>query len=253
MTDPEQQGWLPEQPPAEETPAPKYPFWNWVDVGTLIAISLPLFLVALLVVQFFLFALSWQPHAKAVVPIAVQFLFYGLWFGVLYGLIHMRYGQPFWRSLAWVAPPNGWGASFGWGVLTALGSVLLAAVLRPPQITTPLEQLLQDPLSVALMGIFAVTLGPLCEELAFRGFLLPLLARPLGPVLGVMATAAPFALLHGSEYAWGWQPIVIVFLAGSAFGWMRYRTGSTASATAMHSAYNLVFFIGLLAQRYVLQ
>jgi membrane protease YdiL (CAAX protease family) len=253
MTDPEQQGWpIPEHPPAEETP-PKYPFWNWADVGTLVALALPLFLLALGAVQFLLFATSWQPHAKAIVPIAVQFLFYGLWFGILYGLIKLRYRKPFWRSLAFISPPNGWARSAGWGVLTAAGSILLAAVLRPPEITTPLEQLLQDPLSVLLMGIFAVSLGPLCEELAFRGFLMPLLTRPLGAVLGVMVTAAPFAVLHGGEYAWSWQPLVIVFLAGSAFGWMRFRTGSTASATAMHAAYNLVFFIGLLAQRYMIR
>lgn len=252
MTDPGQEWLQPEQPPAEAPPR-RYPFWNWVDVLTLIALAIPMFLIAVVVVQVFLYTTGWRPHAKAVVPIAVQFLFYGLWFGVLYGLIRMRYGQPFWRSLAWVPPPNGWWTNAGWGVLTAVASVALAAALRPPQVTTPLEQLLQDPASVLLMGIFAVSLGPLCEELAFRGFLLPLLTRPLGAVLGVMATAAPFALLHGSEYAWGWQQIVIVFLAGSAFGWMRWRTGSTAAATVMHSAYNLVFFIGLLAQRYAIQ
>lgn len=247
------QGWLPpEQPLAEETPQ-KYPFWNWVDVVTLIALALPLFLIAFVIVQAFLYTFSWQPRAKAVVPIAVQFLFYGLWFGVLYALIRVRYERPFWRSLAWLRPPNGWWSSAGWGLLTAVGAILLAAALRPPPVETPLEQLLQDPSSVALMGIFAITLGPLCEELAFRGFLLPLLTRPLGAAAGVMATAAPFAVLHGSEYAWGWQQIVIVFLAGSAFGWMRYRSGSTAAATIMHSAYNLVFFVGLLAQRYAVR
>ena len=253
MTDPEQQGRLvPEQPPAEETPE-KYPFWNWADVGTLIALALPLLFIALAAVQLSVFVFSWHPRAKAVVPIVVQFLFWGLWFAVLYALIRLRYGRPFWRSLAWVPPPNGWWVSAGLGVLTAVGSILLAAALRPPQVTTPLEELLQDPFSLFLVGVFGVTLAPLCEELAFRGFLLPLATRSLGAAGGVMVTAAPFALLHGSEYAWGWQQIVVVFLAGSAFGWMRYRTGSTASATAMHAGYNLVFFIGLIAQRYMIR
>jgi len=102
MTDPGQE-WLPqeqppqEQPPAEEPPH-KYPFWNWLDVATLAVLAVPLFLIALVAVQVFLFVFSWQPHAKAIMPITVQFLFYGLWFGVLYGLIRVRYGRPFWRS-----------------------------------------------------------------------------------------------------------------------------------------------------------
>jgi len=42
---------------------------------------------------------------------------------------------------------------------------------------------------------------------------------------------------------------LIIFFAGSAFGWMRHRSGSTAAAAVMHAGYNLVFFTGLVAQR----
>jgi membrane protease YdiL (CAAX protease family) len=78
---------------------------------------------------------------------------------------------------------------------------------------------------------------------------MPLLVRSFGALTGVLAAAAPFALLHGFEYAWNWQRLVIIFLAGAAFGWMRHRSGSTAAATVMHCAYNLVFFVLLMAGR----
>jgi membrane protease YdiL (CAAX protease family) len=126
---------------------------------------------------------------------------------------------------------------------------VLGAILRPPDIKTPLEELMKDPASLLLVGIFAVTLGPLCEELAFRGFLMPLAVRTFGAIAGVLLAAAPFAVLHGFEYAWSWQRLVIIFFAGAAFGWMRYRSGSTAAAAIMHAGYNLVFFAGMLAQR----
>jgi membrane protease YdiL (CAAX protease family) len=101
------------------------------------------------------------------------------------------------------------------------------------------------------MGFFAVTLGPLCEELAFRGFLQPLLVSTFGAVGGVLLQAVPFAALHGAEYAWSWQQLLVMLFAGSAFGWMRQRTGSTASATYMHAGFNLVVFLGMLVENFV--
>jgi uncharacterized protein len=114
-----------------------------------------------------------------------------------------------------------------------------------------MEDLLRDRGSILLVGFFALTLGPLFEELAFRGFLMPLLVRTFGAVAGVALQAVPFALLHGNEYAWAWQQVVLLFLAGTAFGWMRHKTGSTAASTYMHAGYNLVAFVGIFAQSFV--
>jgi membrane protease YdiL (CAAX protease family) len=94
-----------------------------------------------------------------------------------------------------------------------------------------------------LVGIFAVTLGPLCEELAFRGFLQPLLVRSVGAALGIFLTSVPFGLLHLQEYSWSWRHALLITLAGCAFGVVRYRTRSTAVAAVMHAAYNSTFFI----------
>src|SRR5256885_2249784 len=80
------------------------------------------------------------------------------------------------------------------------------------------------------VATLAVTLGPVSEELIFRGFLFPLLARTFGVVVAILGAALPFALLHGPQYAWSWRHILLVLLAGCAFGWVRHRTGSTAVA-----------------------
>ncbi|MGC9971484.1 MAG: type II CAAX endopeptidase family protein [Bryobacteraceae bacterium] len=190
------------------------------------------------------------PRERAVTALLLTFSFYGVWFLALYALIRLRYGRPFWRSLAWLRPPRGLWDSAGWGLLLALAAILLGVLLRPPEIKTPLDDLLQDRASLMLIGVFGVTLGPLCEELMFRGFLMPLLVRSFGALTGVLAAAIPFALLHGFQYAWNWQRLVIIFLAGAAFGWMRHRSGSTAAAALMHAAYNLTqFAITLVAQR----
>ena len=103
--------------------------------------------------------------------------------------------------------------------------------------------------SVVLLAIFGTTLGPLCEELAFRGFMQPLFVRSLGAIPGILLAAVPFGLLHLQQYGWSWRHGLLITLAGAAFGWMRHATGSTKASVIMHVAYNSMFFLALVAQR----
>jgi membrane protease YdiL (CAAX protease family) len=90
----------------------------------------------------------------------------------------------------------------------------------------------------------------LCEELIFRGFVLPLLVRSIGPLGGILLTAIPFALMHGPQYHWSWQHLALLSGVGCAFGWARYSTGSTAVPAVMHAGYNATLFAAyLLAKR----
>src|SRR5262249_44868005 len=97
------------------------------------------------------------------------------------------------------------------------------------------------------MAILGVTLGPVCEELAFRGFLQPLLERSLGAAPAILLSGAGFGLLHLPQYGFSWQHAVLITAAGAAFGWMRYASRSTFGSTLMHSAYNLTLFAGYFA------
>jgi len=225
-----------------------HPFWGALDVAFMASLALPaLFVSALLVLGAMAAVPAWRTFRAGQV-LAMQFLFWGIWFAALYALIRFRYRRRFWASLAWVRPPGGYGQAVLLGALTA-GIVIAGAVLlRPPQMSMPLLELLKDPLSLALVGFFAVTLGPVCEELAFRGFLLPWLARWIRPAPAVALTAVLFAVLHGPEYAWSWRHVVLISIAGMAFGAVRLRTGSTAAAAVVHATYNLVFFAALVAQ-----
>lgn len=239
MSDPES---LAPRPPEPE----RQPFWTWGDLGLLALLAPPLLLAGSLLASPLVFL---APHTRAAAPVVGMFLFYALWFLALYALIRMRYGRPFWRSMGWQPPPGGLWRSALWGIVLAWGAVFLGALLQPPDVKTPFQDLLQDPVSLVIVGVSSVTMGPLCEELAFRGFLLPLLVRSLGATAGIAVSAAPFALLHGFQYAWTWQGLVVIFLAGVAFGWTRHRTGSTAASAVMHCCYNLVLFTGVIAEK----
>lgn len=232
--------------------APKpEPHWSYRDVAVLGAVSIPFLLFSQGLVGAAIWLLKWNPPAKALPLLAAQLLFYVLWLAFLWAWLKAHYHRPFWDSLAWVKPEKGWANCFAWGVVTALGVVVLGGILRPEEVKTPFTELLRDPYSLVWVGVFAVVAGPLWEELAFRGFLLPLLVRSLRAAPAIVATALVFAGLHGFEYAWSWKRLIGITVAGVAFGWMRHWSGSTAAAALMHAAFNLTGLVGaLLAGRY---
>lgn len=236
---------LPADPPPPAPAQQRSPFWGYIDLALFLGALLPAMILAGAVYFLLTILFPGAASAKAFPAVSLQFLSYAFWFLALYAIFRFRYHRPFWRSLHWPAP-HGVAGSLLLGPPLALAVSLASALLGTPDVDMPIQELLKDNLSVLLIGIFAVTLGPLCEELTFRGFLMPLLSRTFGVTLGILLAALPFALLHGPQYAWSWQHVALIGLAGVAFGWERYRTGSTAAATAMHCTYNLTIFGGYL-------
>ncbi len=96
--------------------------------------------------------------------------------------------------------------------------------------------------------MIGTTIGPLCEELVFRGFMQPLFVRTLGPLVGILITAALFGSLHLAQNQFTWQSGLLITAAGAAFGWMRHISNSTRASTLMHSAYNLAYFLAAFSQ-----
>ena len=127
--------------------------------------------------------------------------------------------------------------------------MVASVLMRTPDIDSPMKALLSDPTSVMLVALLGITIGPVCEEIVFRGFLQPLLVRSLGALPGILLAAVPFGLLHLQEYGYSWRHALLITLAGASFGWMRHRTGSTKAAALMHASYNGVFFMVLVLQQ----
>ena len=246
----------PEQPPPEfpsfepRSAGPdRYPFWTYADVLIFAGLAIPSMFVGVLIVRGVMLLLRIRTKLALAESLPAEFLGYGVLFGALCLIFRMHYGRPFWRSLAWIDPPIPALRIVTSGLLTAFGVVFMSAFLRTPDTKNPMTDLLQDPRSMIPIAIIGVTLGPLCEELAFRGLLQPLLVRSFGAVAGILGAAIPFGLLHLQEYAYSWRHGVLITLAGASFGWMRHITGSTKAAVIMHAAYNALFFLVLFAQR----
>jgi uncharacterized protein len=179
----------------------------------------------------------------------IQGLWYFLAFGAMALLFRVRYEQPFWRALGWRSLPfSATTSALLAGPFLALGLGLLGAALRTPEIDLPFQEMLGSTATTILLGIVVVILGPVSEELAFRGFLMPLLMRGMGTIGGIVVTGFIFGSVHGYEYEWSWRHMLLISLVGCVFGWAKYKTQSTAAAAFMHATFNLTQFAAFLYQ-----
>ena len=240
-----------QETPALEVVAPpeRYPFWSYADLVVFFGLALPCILLGAFTVKLFLWAFHIHVHRQALELVPAQFLGYAYLFSALYLLLKMHYGRPFWTSLRWVRTRPGAARAVLYGFVLAFAVALTGSALHTPDIQTPMKDLLSDRSSLLLIAVFAVTLGPLCEELAFRGYLQPVLVRSFGAVLGVVLAAIPFGMLHLSQYGGSWRHGLLITLAGVGFGWMRQASGSTRAAAIMHAAYNFIFFAAMFSQK----
>jgi membrane protease YdiL (CAAX protease family) len=90
---------------------------------------------------------------------------------------------------------------------------------------------LEGPALVAATGI-AVLVGPLLEELLFRGFLQSVLAQVLGERGGLVLSSALFAALHGVP------GLPMLFSLSLFFGWLQRRTRCIWVPYAAHALHN---------------
>ncbi|HWQ53249.1 MAG TPA: type II CAAX endopeptidase family protein [Bryobacteraceae bacterium] len=232
------------QPPAE-----RYPFWGYGDLLLFSGMAVPSMMAGAALVSAVVAALGLHIGNRVFVLLAAQFLGYLILFVLLWLLFRFQHGRPLWRSLGWVHSRVPAIRLVMAGVGLALAVAIASVVLQTPDLDNPMKALLADPKAVLLVAIFGTTLGPLAEELVFRGFMQPLFVKSLGAVPGILLAAVPFGLLHLQQYGWSWRHGLLITLAGAGFGWMRHRTGSTRAATAMHMAYNCMFFLALVAQK----
>jgi membrane protease YdiL (CAAX protease family) len=231
-------------PPAPAPEPAREPFWGYGDLAMLVGLGAPAMAIASTMAAL---AISHFTKVKVASLLPAQFLGYAVLFAVVWFLFRTHYERPLWESLGWRRYDGSRLRVVLLGVATALAVVLSAAALRVQDAPNPMKELLNSRGAVVLVTIFGTTIGPICEELVFRGFLQPLLVRSIG-VAGIAAAALPFGLLHLPQYGWSWRHALLVTMAGCAFGWMRHTTGSTRASSLMHAAYNGFFFGAFLSQ-----
>jgi uncharacterized protein len=223
------------------------PFFDYSDLFFFVFLGILSIFIAVVVVRV---VRIFTPVPTAIQLLLVQSVWYFIVFGSVAALFRIRYERPFWQALGW-RPISFKVAATAIlaGPLLTLSVGLLGSALRTPQINLPFEEMLGSSGARILLGILVVILGPVAEELAFRGFLMPLLIRSLGAAAGIILTGLIFGSVHGYEYQWSWQYMLLISLVGCAFGWAKYKTQSTIASALMHSTFNLTQFAAFLVQQ----
>lgn len=98
---------------------------------------------------------------------------------------------------------------------------------------------------LAYTSLFAAIIGPIVEELFFRGFMYGALKKYIGIFWSMIATAALFAALH--THIVGFFPI---FALGILLAYLYEKTGTLVSSITVHVIHNLsmVFLVFLVKQ-----
>jgi membrane protease YdiL (CAAX protease family) len=87
------------------------------------------------------------------------------------------------------------------------------------------------------LALAIVVVGPIGEEVMFRGFLFRGWVAPgLRGAVAIAVISVLWALLH-VQYAW--VQITQIFLIGLILGWIRWRSGSTSLTMVLHILVNL--------------
>ncbi len=231
--------------PTDPTTPRDHPFWSYRDLALFAGAVLPSFGIAF-ALTLALRAVFGAAMSRAATAMVLQFGGYALWFLALAAILRFRHDAPFWESLRWRPKMLEIGPCLMLGPILSLVIAGLSSLLGQVEAKNALAEMLTSWPALILVGLFATTLGPMCEELAFRGFLQPLVSRSFGTAAGIVISALPFAMVHGPQYGWSWPHVALIGLAGAAFGYARYRTGSTAASTALHATYNLAFLVGFV-------
>ncbi|HEY6446021.1 MAG TPA: CPBP family intramembrane glutamic endopeptidase [Acidobacteriaceae bacterium] len=198
-----------------------------------------------------------------------------VWYVVLWGLSALVFGV-WWKSIAGIGFLQGihWNSATAkrWFLLFAITGLVTGLVITiagnfvpMPKAPPILEDLTKSRLGAWMLMVFGITLAPLTEELAFRGFLLPGLVnifrwlerkraiseeavRYVGIPLSIVLTSIPFALMHSAQVSNSWGPVLLIGCVSIVLCVVRLRTSSVASGIIVHAFYNLTLFSGLLIQ-----
>ena len=231
---------------------PADPAWTGWDVLRLIFLTIVALFVGVFAVL--LIARWWvYPHTAlgeiARIPLVVvagQSLAYLLILAYMYVLVTRERRRPdFLAAIHWNWPSN-IAAYVLAGFVLSLALQVLAHFLPIPK-ELPIDSFFRTPAEAWALSVLSVTLAPLMEELFFRGFLYPVLARRLGLPVAVFVTALGFALLHGAQLMFSWGPVLVIFLVGIVLTIVRAKTNSVAAGVLIHMAYNGTITVAMFA------
>jgi membrane protease YdiL (CAAX protease family) len=265
-------------PPLALVPEPPKPRFipNIGHVLVFILLIFPALIGGYLVALFSIYAT--HPHVRipvlmqqigrnVIYAISMQAAIYIVLWALAALVFTLWWDRPFLKGIHWnFSTALRWSLALAaLGVITGLGITLAGNFLPMPKAPPILEDLTKSAAGAWTLMAFGVTLAPLTEELAFRGFLLPSLinvfrwlqrkqvigegaVRTFGIPLSILLTSIPFALMHAEQVSNSWGPVLLIGCVSIILCIVRIATDSVAAGVVLHVCYNLTLFSGLLIQ-----
>lgn len=199
--------------------------------------------------------------------ITAQAVAYGIQWALAALVFSLWWGRSLARGVHWnIAAAGRWLLRLALlGIATGLVITLAGNFLPMPKAPPILKDLTNSTVGAWMLMAFGVTLAPLTEELAFRGFLLPSLVnvfrwferrgtmsesavRAIGVPIAIVLTSIPFAMVHAQQVSGSWGPLLLIGMVSVILCIIRLVTDSVAAGFVVHACYNLTLFAGLLVQ-----
>jgi membrane protease YdiL (CAAX protease family) len=225
------------------------PAWSAWDVLYIVMMMFGSLLLSLIVLTILVRRIAFQnvPFMQVMsfplLQFGAQMSAYVVTLGFMFTTATHKSGTDFGTAVRWNRPRS-WGIFLGLGVICAVGLQILAHFLPMPK-GNEMEIFFQTPLRAWILSIFAMTFVPLMEELFFRGFLYPVLARRLGLILAVVLTTIAFTAIHmpqladpHASLATSWGAVLVIFIIGLVLTVVRAIRRSVAACVLIHIGYN---------------
>ena len=247
---------------------------NLLHFFSFIALTVAVFILSEIIVLTMAHGVSVEASLKDErLQLFVNMLTYSIALSVAYFVMPLFWNRSFSDGLKWnFAEASPW---LGLGGLTMGFAAQGVTVFIPHQKELPIEQIFHNPAIIWFLVVFAVLVGPLFEEIVFRGFLLPAIAIavdwlriPRGSsdvqslenldawrqsadyssvalVISSLITSALFAAIHGPQLGYTLPALALLMCVSLVLCFVRLRTGSVAASTIVHGCYNLSVFLTL--------
>jgi membrane protease YdiL (CAAX protease family) len=152
-------------------------------------------------------------------------------------------------SAQWLAGAALLGAIVTVAFNTAYSAWMSLAGLGPPEASMRVMELLtgapgDSGVERLVSVVLVVVIAPLAEEMIFRGVVLSGVMRRVGPVPGILVTAAVFAAVHLDL----WRFVPLAFL-GIVLGYLAWQSRSVWPAVVAHALVNGFAYVVALASR----
>ncbi len=183
---------------------------------------------------------------------------------ILFVVYVIRQAGGHWKDLGLRIPPGGFWREVTAGlagyvaILPIFVVVLLFLVMvaqfftyEPPPhplVGVFLEEEKRSPALIAYSIFLACFVGPLTEEIFFRGFCYPIFKKKWGIASALILSAAFFSFIHHNQFAF-WP----IFILGVALAYFYEKRRSLIACMTLHMTHNMIFIAYFFLAKQIVQ